>query len=63
MTKEDIIKYFNEGNFKEISREEVLHHLFQNGEIVLSDYLELQEYLKRIVKPISELPKDVKWEC
>lgn len=45
MSKEEIIQYFKEEDFKELSREDILYHLFLNGEILLSDYLEVQSML------------------
>ena len=59
MTKEELIQFFKEGDFSEVSREAVLQHLFQTGQIAFSDFLELQKFLEFSQMPILIIPESV----
>lgn len=58
MTKEELIQCFTEGDFSEVSRENVLLHLFQNGQITYEDFLELQKFLEYSQMPVVVVIKE-----
>ena len=65
MTKEEVLKYLRNANLEEVTPEEIIHNLLQNGEIQLSDYLELQKEIEEAKKPLLEIrldPKQMVWD-
>ena len=64
-SKEEVLDYLKNANLEEITPEEIIHNLLQNGEIQLSDYLELQKEIKEAKKPILEIkldPEQMIWD-
>ena len=65
MTKEDVIAYLKENPLKDITPEEFVDELLRDGQILMSDYLELQKAIELAKKPILEIklsPEQIVWD-
>lgn len=59
MTKEDVIAYLKENPLpKDITPEDFINELLKDGQILMSDYLELQKAIELSKKPILEIKLD-----
>ena len=59
MNKEEFLDYLRDANLEEVTPEEIILNLLQNGEIQLSDYLELQKEIEEAKKPLLEIRLDL----
>lgn len=66
MTVEEVLEYLRENPPKDdVSPEDIVLHLFQQGEIQMSDYLKLQEAIELAKKPLLEIkldPEQMVWD-
>ena len=63
--REEFLDYLKNANLEEVTPEEVINNLLQNGQIQFSDYLELQKEIEETKKPLLKVrldPEQMIWD-